>query len=313
MIGWLLNTIWDIVWRPVFWILAPVLRLMGLNGKPKIEDVIEKKKGAEKCRKIEDILKTYPNDIIRSFGWDTGDETEAAEAILEESISDTERHHDLSKSLAKSMRQIRGYQKLCKQVEGLRLQQYNTRNEDHEKQLLRLWKLLKPNEELEDRKSDQWQSIGFQGDDPATDFRGMGLLGLQQLLFYAQFDVESCLRVFSLALHPAIGFPFAIAGISMSALCKELLQDELLKNHFYNAVDQPPLTIDHFHQVYCRVYTLFADFWLWSEPESVMEFNEVRRRFAQMLDVYLEKADANLITANIDTLLDCLPKGGTNE
>ena len=48
-------------------------------------------------------------------------------------------------------------------VEGLRLQQYNTRNEDHEKQLLRLWKLLKPNEELEDRKSDQWQSIGFQG------------------------------------------------------------------------------------------------------------------------------------------------------
>ena len=52
----------------------------------------------------------------------------------------------------------------------------------------------------------------FLGDDPATDFRGMGLLGLQQLLFYAQFDVESCLRVFSLALHPAIGFPFAIAG-----------------------------------------------------------------------------------------------------
>ena len=32
------------------------------------------------------------------------------------------------------------------------------------------------------RKTKQWQNIGFQGDDPKTDFRGMGLLGLKNLL-----------------------------------------------------------------------------------------------------------------------------------
>ncbi len=32
------------------------------------------------------------------------------------------------------------------------------------------------------RITKQWQNIGFQGDDPKTDFRGMGILGLENLL-----------------------------------------------------------------------------------------------------------------------------------
>jgi hypothetical protein len=32
------------------------------------------------------------------------------------------------------------------------------------------------------RITKQWQDIGFQGDDPGTDFRGMGMLGLHNLM-----------------------------------------------------------------------------------------------------------------------------------
>lgn len=46
---------------------------------------------------------------------------------------------------------------------------------------LQLWEFLKPNTPLESRISKQWCEIGFQGDDPKTDFRGMGLLGLYNL------------------------------------------------------------------------------------------------------------------------------------
>lgn len=45
-----------------------------------------------------------------------------------------------------------------------------------------LWGLLMPNIKLESRITKQWGDIGFQGDDPKTDFRGMGLLGLVNLL-----------------------------------------------------------------------------------------------------------------------------------
>ena len=40
--------------------------------------------------------------------------------------------------------------------------------------LFQLWKQLKPEEELTNRISKQWTEIGFQGDDPMTDFRGYG-------------------------------------------------------------------------------------------------------------------------------------------
>ena len=38
-----------------------------------------------------------------------------------------------------------------------------------------------PKRKLESRISDSWKDIGFQGDDPSTDFRGMGFLGLLNL------------------------------------------------------------------------------------------------------------------------------------
>lgn len=39
-----------------------------------------------------------------------------------------------------------------------------------------------PDEPLKDRITRQWGEIGFQGDDPKTDFRGMGILGLNNLM-----------------------------------------------------------------------------------------------------------------------------------
>lgn len=48
--------------------------------------------------------------------------------------------------------------------------------------IAQLWKLLRPGVILQGRITSQWGEIGFQGDDPATDFRGNGLLGLANLV-----------------------------------------------------------------------------------------------------------------------------------
>ena len=75
------------------------------------------------------------------------------------------------------------FQNLCKFVMNkLFFTAYNAENLVHEQQLLQLWSLLQPGVPLMTRKTKQWQNIGFQGDDPKTDFRGMGLLGLENLL-----------------------------------------------------------------------------------------------------------------------------------
>lgn len=48
--------------------------------------------------------------------------------------------------------------------------------------MVQLWNGLQPGVALTERISPQWTIIGFQGNDPATDFRGMGLLGLLNLV-----------------------------------------------------------------------------------------------------------------------------------
>ena len=49
-------------------------------------------------------------------------------------------------------------------------------------EMLQLWNTLTPDEPLEQRYTRQWGDIGFQGTDPASDFRGMGLLGFYNLM-----------------------------------------------------------------------------------------------------------------------------------
>lgn len=94
----------------------------------------------------------------------------------------------------------------------------------------------------------------------------MGILGLEQLLFMSQFDVDNTQAVLSLSHHSLIGFvpaflqfqrfPFAVAGITFTALCVRLLHGGFLKRHFYNAQTAPP-DIDAFHRVYCMSTVYF--------------------------------------------------------
>lgn len=65
-------------------------------------------------------------------------------------------------SFRKCLEQIWSYRNLLDEVEDLRKIQYDSNNPDHEEKLLKLWSLLVPNEELENRVTKQWQYIGFQ-------------------------------------------------------------------------------------------------------------------------------------------------------
>ena len=85
-------------------------------------------------------------------------------------------------SLEVCLVQLVGYQRLMTEVETLRSTTYNSEDLIHEQKLLQLWSLLQPAIPLPTRKTKLWQNIGFQGTDPKTDFRGMGLLGLENLL-----------------------------------------------------------------------------------------------------------------------------------
>ncbi|XP_030896441.1 ELMO domain-containing protein 1 [Leptonychotes weddellii] len=181
-----------------------------------------------------------------------------------------------------------------------------------------LWKFLKPNTPLESRISKQWCEIGFQGDDPKTDFRGMGLLGLYNLQYFAERDAVAAQQVLSDSLHPkcrditkeeiskfskaewekkrmdkAIGYSFAIVGINITDLAYNLLVSGALKTHFYNIAPEAP-TLSHFQQTFCYLMHEFHKFWIEEDPMDIMEFNRVREKFRKRIIRQLQNPDMAL-------------------
>jgi len=67
-------------------------------------------------------------------------------------------------------------------------------------------------------------SLLLQGTDPATDFRGMGLLGLRNLLYMAENYNDKLRKIISdQTQRNEHEYPVAVAGINVSQMLFELL------------------------------------------------------------------------------------------
>ncbi|XP_011498106.1 PREDICTED: ELMO domain-containing protein 2 [Ceratosolen solmsi marchali] len=187
-------------------------------------------------------------------------------------------HPDFSKIFGKCVELIWGYRQLCVECEELRQIQYDSGNPVHEDLLLRLWDLLMPYDPLDARITKQWQGIGFQGDDPKTDFRGMGLLGLENLVYFAQEYPSAATHVLTHSMHPRYGYAFAIVGINLTSMALRLLKDGSAKTHIYNSSKTLP-SLRAFHQFYCYLFYEFDGFWLESKPNNIMEFSSIQKKF----------------------------------
>jgi hypothetical protein len=135
---------------------------------------------------------------------------------------------------------------------------------------------MKPDTIRTERFGSQWMELGYQGKDPATDYRGMGILGLHNLHYFARNDTQAARRILVESNHPIYWYSFAIAGINFTA---ELFdQISLFKRNdlFYNAHDQDILTI--FSELYLRAFRQFHEFWK-QEEATVMQFNDKRKEF----------------------------------
>ncbi|KAF8362426.1 hypothetical protein PRIPAC_89349, partial [Pristionchus pacificus] len=212
--------------------------------------------------------------------------------------SDRERMKD---QLEIALQRIEAHEHLCEKVEVMRTTVYDPSNSSHSCLLSQLWNLLNPNDPIDGMKSKRWPEIGFQGNDPSTDFRGMGILSLHQLIYFVQYESETSRAVLSLSHHPTIGFPFAVAGINFTSLTRKFLKEGLLKSHFYNTLDHSE-SIDDFHHAYVRIFTLFADFYKREKPATVMEFNVIQIKFESALRRQLERTTANLDMISLDDL-----------
>ncbi|CAG9533807.1 unnamed protein product [Cercopithifilaria johnstoni] len=298
---WHIGNLFFNLYQNIYFIFRRLLRItlswfmLMVTGKTELERILTWRvdNRGRITTEVEKLIDEGELPIVPRF-WKAGQEDKLATEIVRNCCSevDNEQFRQMRDVLKRSLSQIRGYRELCDYVEEIHKEKYDRKNEIHEKRLLKLWGLLMPKEDLEARMTDQWMKIGFQGHDPSTDFRGMGILSLEQLIFLAQYDVAHAQSILSLSNHPLYGFPMAVTGINLTALVKRLLQGNALKMHFYNTLCDTP-TIDNFHHVFCQVFKLFCAFWTRRKPELIY-FNKIKDDFETQLMDHLYSEEANL-------------------
>lgn len=132
----------------------------------------------------------------------------AIEAICVVKGIDCKIHEDFPQPLRVCLTQIYGYQQLLVRLDNVRSIDFDHSNESHRLLLRKLWQQLQPdNTSALDSTliGKHWKDIGFQGSDPATDFRGMGLLSLENLVFFATVFEDHARNILSHSLHPTLG------------------------------------------------------------------------------------------------------------
>lgn len=151
--------------------------------------------------------------------------------------------------------------KVYAHLQVLRSTTVDMRNKDHVRELERFWSNMQNNKDesnsgsggkncpgednlrFEETKKplaligDHWGDVGFQGKNPCTDFRGMGLLSLRQLTYFSQFRQANALHVLSESKHHRRYFPFAATGINITSFVMDLFAETRLHHTLFKRID----------------------------------------------------------------------------
>lgn len=65
------------------------------------------------------------------------------------------------------------------EIEFLASSKFDMLNENNKRSLIGFWKAMYPDRRVPDMVSKDWSELGFQGMNPSSDFRGVGILGYQ--------------------------------------------------------------------------------------------------------------------------------------
>eukprot|EP00808_Paulinella_micropora_P000061 g64192.t1 len=192
---------------------------------------------------------------------------------------------DFQSNCLKCLGQLREVSILVKQLDARAGgSPFNPDNPQHETMVLELWDLLRPGVRLRvlppsRRVSSDWDEIGFQGKDPATDFRGMGMLGLSNLIEFARQYPTSSAQVLKDCMSNKNWFGFAITGINLTHDTLKFVKNGTLKPVLYHH----GATLTTFLRIYVAMFLRLNELWHQENPPSVMSFQHIRGMLEQWL------------------------------
>lgn len=138
--------------------------------------------------------------------------------------------------------------------------------------------------------SGRWSQIGFQGEDPGTDFRGMGLLGLEQLEYLSRKPKHLSINLLRRSLDKSYEYPWAITGINITYNLLSLFRDGSMKHLYYDESEvlfrnktRKVNLLKIFNDLYVELFLRFDCFWHESKPDNIFAFKELMEKFVDVV------------------------------
>lgn len=194
--------------------------------------------------------------------------------------------------LRASLVSIVSVSRLAEQLGATARVSYDQENKDHEERLLYLWKLLRPDTRLSNRITNEWGEIGFQGTNPATDFRGMGMLGLENLIGFTERWPMHAHRILSESVAHRNWFSFAITSLNLTFDLYKLVNERRINCVLYRY----GATMDTFQRLHALMFIRFNAAWAEADPPNMMSFSSIHTPF---INKFVADAQADRINLSI--------------
>ena len=117
--------------------------------------------------------------------------------------------------------------------------------------------------------------IGFQGNDPSTDLRGAGMLGLRNLHYFVTQSPNSEI-VYKVATNSETWYFFSASGINFTGKIIELIENNHLDEILYEYEGEILLFVNNLYDV---LYSNFNSYWVRKEIKDFMKFNTLLEEF----------------------------------
>ena len=151
----------------------------------------------------------------------------------------------------------------------------------HERMLMAIYCTLTGDATWPPRYGTHWEVVGFQGNDPATDLRGVGMLALLQVLHFQKTQPKLLAAIYRLSRGER-DFPFMTVSISMTQLSLQALRSgaltRLANRSEVKGGEQVYETVHAFHHA-CYLYMYTA----WQQRGlSIVDFGFLKKEIAQI-------------------------------
>ena len=168
----------------------------------------------------------------------------------------------------------------------------------HGASLERLWKLTFPDDAYVEGKNPKWRDMGWQGDHPSSDFRGGGLLSLENLIYFAERKPLAYQRLCfkTQGKRSDWEYPFGAAGVNVTFTVAKVLgvsrdpeasltqlASSTQGRAFLALLEVEDASHDAvFEEIYCMCFERLDAIWL-AEGASYMQFPSIIAKMESVL------------------------------